>query len=261
MVLNREKTSADLSGVLASHADEAAAMFADMVQLDLDEDRGVPDLSEFQRLLSRRLERLRKELVRADEIHRTERIEDQQLRIRRDEAAAELSRLLSAIRVGLEGPCGAESSKDLLGLEGSVPRRDPVALRRLATRTVERLRSGRFQLPASALPGFSFDPAAWIPLLEEPLDRLETALEGLSREKSTTTGKQLDKSDLIAEYDRAYSATARLLENFFRYIGKTGLAQRVRPSRHSGADVEEEPLESLVPQAEPPGVEVSPPDP
>jgi hypothetical protein len=239
MVTQREKSADALSGVLASHTNEAADLFREMLAPHLDEGDSVPDLAQMQILLDRRLATLRRRLVSADRSHFGERKGDSTLRDERDTAVTELVQLLYRLRNIVDRACDGEVCKDLWGLEGTLPR-DPAAVRNVTGRVVEQLRDPSFELP-EALPGVALDPTPWIALLEEPLERLDQALKQLAQERGETARSQVSKDEALEDYDRAYQATARLFEDLFRLVGMTKLAGKVRDRRRSPPGSGDEP--------------------
>jgi len=242
---DRQKTAAHLSGTVEAHAGEAADVLINLLEPDMDAEVPPPDLVYLQRLLSRRLDRLRTRLVEIDEDHQAELNEDRKLREQRDTAARELKVLVGRLRTLIDSACGSGSCARLLNVEGAIPQ-DPLVLSRVASRLLEGLRQGfPGEAGHSLLPGVQLDAAAWIDLLQGPLKRLNDALNRLSQENPETIGRQVVKSSLLEEYDRAYRATAKIVQNLFRYVGQVDLAERVRPKQRSpsggsgsGADVE-----------------------
>jgi len=248
MVTQREKSADALSGVLASHTNEASALFTEMLAPYLDEGGSVPDLAQMQDLLARRLATLRSNLVSADRSHFGERKGDSTLREERDAAVTELVKLLSRLRFIVDNACNTQVCKDLWGLDGTLPR-DPAAVRNIAGRVVEQLRGPSFELPG-ALAGVSLEPAPWSDLLEEPLQRLDQALKGLSKERGETARSQVSKDQALEEYDHAYQATARLFEDLFRLVGMTKLAKTVRDRRRSPPGSKDDEPEGSTDEAE-----------
>jgi hypothetical protein len=239
---DRQKTANVLAATLTKHAEKAHARFTDLVTPHLLEGEKVPDLVFFQELLQRHLTAIRKALVEVDDLHHRERQDDQELRATRDQAVSELAALLARLRFAVKGACGAESCGRVLGFEGSVPR-DPVVLQRYVVLVKERLESGSVAEQTSTVEEVSIDSAAWIRRLEEPLSRLELALEQLSGDRRDTLEQQLAKNALLADYDRAHRSGAHILENVFRFVGLDEFAERVRPSptrRSSPGPTEEE---------------------
>jgi hypothetical protein len=234
MVTNRQKAAADLSGSVEVYAEQAAGVFLDLLQPFLAEGETPPDLVHLQRLLGRRLDLLRKRLVEVDEVLRSERKEDSRLRLQRDAAAEELKALVIRLRVIIDQLCGAETCARLLDVGGRISP-DPVVLYRVASRMVEGLRQGLLDGDLPLLAGVALDTSAWIALLEEPMARLDEALAGLTREKPETGNRLVEKSAALEEYDRAYRTTASLVEGFFRYVGRSDLAARIRPKQRSPA--------------------------
>ena len=231
MVTDRQKNANVLTAALKKHAARAGSRFSDLVRPYLQEGEEIPDLVFFQELLQRHLAAVHEDLVAVDDLHHQEQQDDQAVREARDLAVSDLTALLVRLRFIVKGVCGADSCGKVLDLEGAVPR-DPVVLQRYARRVVERLESGSLGAQKSILEGVSIDVAPWIRLIEEPLGRLEEALGQLSDESRDTIESQLAKNAQMADYDRAYRSSARILENVFRFVGMDELAARVRPPSH-----------------------------
>jgi len=239
MVTDRKKTATDLGAALHVHTSEASAALQEMLEPFLLEGDTVPDLPMLQRLLGRRLAFLKAQLVDADERHSAGQRGDKVLRQIRDDATRELANLIGRLRGAVDRVCGQSVCQSLWGLEGAMPR-DPVVVQSVTTRVLTELRKGSFQLTGDPLPGFQMDPIAWVERLEKPMARLDEALDQLAQENRETLESNLAKSRILAEYDRSYQATARILEEFFRYVGITDLSERVRPNQRSQASESEE---------------------
>ena len=262
MITDRQKAAAHLSGTVETYAAQAADVFIQLIEPDLDEGALAPDMVHLQTLLRRRLDRLRKKLIELDEAHSAERNEDRSLREKRDTAARELKDLFLRLRGVLDNACGSDSCSRLLGVDGRIPR-DPVVLLRVAKRLAEGLRGDLLEGTESLLSDLQLNTTAWVELLQGPMERLEAALNGLSRERPETAKGLVAKTSLIAEYDRTYRATATIVESLFRYVGRPDLAERIRPKQRSpsgdsiagetGKEVDEAPSED--------GVEIFPVDP
>lgn len=258
MVEKRGGDADRLSAAFDTHSQTAADVLSEVLQPYLEKEEAVPDLWQFQRLLARRLEGMRKELAEADSVHDKEVRDDRTVRFDRDEAATDLRERLVGIRRTVEGSFGPGASAALLGIEGNLPR-DPRILRSIGSKLMMRLQEEGLQGRESRLSGVQLDPTAWVQELDEPLGRLDEALRRLDRESRQAETTLIAKQQAMEAYDRAYLATARLMEDFFAYAGLTELAERVRPSRRSVSgpgDGEEEPLpggpEPTVPPASAP---------
>jgi len=247
MVTDRQKSAAALDAALATHAEEASANFALMLEPFVDDGGPVPDLQRFQGLLQRRLAGLASSLVDADEVHVSEQEGDQASRQERDDAVAEIRPLITVIRTLLEAGCGAGTCARLFSLTGLTPR-DPVVLQRITRRMVNRFSSESFVLAEITAPGVQLDTKSWVAKLEPPLLRLEASLGRLLKEGRESIDTRLAKSGAMTEYDRAYGSTARILEELFRYVGLTDKADTMRPSKRTTGSVEDEPE----PQTPPP---------
>jgi len=256
MVTDRQKAAARLSGTVEVYSEQATDVFLSLLEPFLDEGANPPDLNYLQLLLSRRLDELSMQLVEVDEVHRSERKEDRRLRLQRDTAAEELKKLMTRLRVVIDQLYGADTCARVLDVEGRLPQ-DPVALHRVASRLVEGLRQGFLDEGGSLLAGVQLDVSAWISLMKEPMARLGEALDHLDRENPETGSRLMVKTSLMKEYDRAYRATASLVESLFRYVGRPELAERIRPKQRSPTAEAGDPPDSGPPETDPP---IFPPD-
>jgi len=259
MVTDRQKHANFLAEALEKHAAQATSRFSDLVRPHLQEGEEIPDLVFFQEILQRHLAAVRQELVAVDDLHHMEQKSDKQAREARNLAVSELAALLARLRLIVKGVCGSETCGRVLDLDGAVPR-DPVVLERYGQRVVERLESGSLEGQTSLLEGVSIDAASWVGLIQEPLGRLQQALGQLSKEGRDTIQSQLAKNTHLADYDRAYRSSARILENVFRFVGMDELAAKVRPPSHrrsptgdpvapdSGGPDSGPPLQTLLPE-------------
>jgi len=262
MVTDRQKHATALTAALHTHAATASSRFQRLIEPYLREGEQIPDLIFFQELLQRRLAGLRKDLVQVDDQNHRELQEDTKARETRDQSVTELTSLLISLRLTVKGVCGAKRCGEILDLEGPIPR-DPVVLQRHAHRVLERLQQGSVESASMALPGVTLDSGPWIEVLEEPLQRLDEALERLSNEQRDTIESLRSKQSLLTDYDRAYGTSARILENFFQHVGLDFLAQRVRPGIRSSGSASS--TEGILAAPAPPESESSgaaaPPDP
>lgn len=228
MVVDRRRAADLLVAGLEVHGPQAVAAFEALVPAGEE----VPDLGGVQNLLRLRLEGLRQELEVADEAVVAELERDRELREERDEASALLSHRISRLRVVVEGVLGDGACRTLWGVYGPMPR-DPRARRTIGRRVLRHLREGGVPLPEADLPGVAFDFEAWIPFIQEPLQRLEAALHSLDREERRTIDARLAKTQAMERYDQAYRSTARLVEEILTYVGRGELARGLRPKRPS----------------------------
>lgn len=234
MVTDRQKAAALLSGTVDVYADQASDVFLRLLEPHLDVETDTPDLVYLLRLMGRRLDGLRATLVEVDEAHQAEQKEDRQLRGQRDSAAEELRDLVVRLRGLVDNAYGAGTCLRVLNVEGRIPQ-DPVVLERVASRFLEGLNKGFLDREGPPLDGVAIDAGAWSTLLEPPLTQLRTALDGLSHETPETGNRLVVKTTTMEEYDRAYRATAAIVESLFRYVGRPDLAERIRPKQRTSS--------------------------
>ena len=237
-IIDREKTAEHLQGALQVHGPEAAAELARALEPEAAGDLEVPDMEAFQVLLQRRLATSRRRLVAADEAHLEDLRRLKTLRRSRDAAVRELRRLLASLRQGVDAFYGPGASAGALLLEGPTPR-DPVALSRTAARVADHLEEAPIPIPESAIPGVDLHPLRWIDLIRLPLARLDRSLKSLAEERRDAVDSLLAKNAAKREYDRLYSASTRMLQEFFRYVGMDEMAETIRPRRRRRSAAQE----------------------
>ena len=249
MITDRQKAAAELSGTVFIYAPKASAVLQRMFETDLHEGEQVPDLVFFQKLLGRRLSRLRTQLTEVDNTHRAEIRDDRKLRESRNVAAEELRQSISRIRKIVDGAYGAGTCARYLDVDGRIPK-DPVVLHRVAEVFVKELRSGNLEEAGTTLPGVNLDVNAWADHLEGPTLRLGEILGQLTQERPETRDRQTVKAAAMTDYDNAYLATARIVENLFRYAGMIDRAEKIRPGGKSPAKASEEVEAEIEPEIE-----------
>lgn len=243
MVTDRRRSARFVEVAALTHAEEAAAALAPLLEAELAEGETLPDLALLQRLLGRALATQSAAMVAADELHNAELDDDFAPRSRRDEVTAELYRRLVGIRGAAAELYGAERSAALLGVDGATAQQ-PDALRRQAERLMARLRDPAFELPPPLLPGVAVDPASWVEILEPAATAVGEVLRELDRETREAETSFKNKTAAMAAYDRVFLSVARLLEALYRSAGEELLADRVRPSgRRPGETAEPPPVE------------------
>ncbi|MEM7481743.1 MAG: hypothetical protein AAF481_11260 [Acidobacteriota bacterium] len=245
MVTDRQKSALAVEAAATTHSADVSAALTPIFALSVEGDEAVPDLGVLQRILGRRIQRMRLEMVSADEAHLDELADDDSPRRRRDEAADRLSVTLRSFRDLAEGIFGEGRGMPFLGLDTQVSR-DPVVVLRQGRRAVERLRDESLPTPEFLLPSLSVDREDWATTLERDLQPLDEALERVAQEGREAEATLLAKQAAMDAYDRTFLQSARLLEALYRAAGLTELGDRVRPStRRPGQTVADpEPLET-----------------
>jgi len=153
------------------------------------------------------------------------------VRQNRDELSAQVYEHLVNTRSQLEVVCGSDYVARL-GFSGNTPD-DPVEVTRLAKVTADNLSS--LPPPASKLPGYTFDPAAFSAPLYEKASQLADLVSQVATEEREAEASMMAKRETIEEYDAAFSCTANIISALLQNAGEKELADRVRPStRRSG---------------------------
>ncbi len=90
--------------------------------------------------------------------------------------------------------------------------------------------------------GIPFEPKDRGPRLKEVADELREVLDEVGKAKRGTEDAYLKKQEATKSYDQLFTRAARTFEDWCRLVGRSDLADRVRPSeRRPGRTVEEPP--------------------
>lgn len=168
-------------------------------------------------------------MVRADDEHSVELMDDREPRRRRELAADQAHRVLLGVRRAATGFFGTEGAAELLNMEGETSR-DPVTLYRQGVLVMERLRDPELELPPSLLSGAP-DREGWAALLEPALSTLREALDEVGGEEREAALTRALRNQTIADHDQDFNALARILEGFLLLAGRRDLSDDVRPGR------------------------------
>lgn len=175
-------------------------------------------------------------MASADETHEAELADDPAARDARDAAASELSTTLVALREALSGVYQPRAAR--LVLPGETPR-EATRLAAFAQEVANNLRTTA--LPAPRVELASIDVTAQATQIESKKAVLDSAVEAVAREEREAQTTLSSKNAAIDEYDRVFTAVAKMLEGAFTLARMDDFARRVRPSsRRPGRPDEEE---------------------
>jgi|GEM_PF-855525 len=229
-VVLRQRISEDLVAAARTHAEEVGNRLNQDLLGTAAEGETVPDYIALLLQLGRHLEEKMQELVAADEAHLIELDDDQDPRLRREEAAADLHEKVVEIREALGGFFGTSEAGSLLGVEGPTSS-DPRTLHRQAMRLLERLREPAPELPSLRLNGLQLDRAALAEELQPAVDELDRALVDIARERREAESTQEQKNEKMAEVDTALRGVGRCLQGYYELSGFSMFAERIRLTR------------------------------
>lgn len=224
MVTDREK----LAELLAAISDAQGSLLVESITATLNDESLGTAVETLVSALRAALVRHRDAMVDADAAHESELADDPAARSARDEAQAELSARLVALREILTGLFGSKTAKDVMVRAAPV---DPVVLARYAGEVADRLAST--SLPSARVPGATFDVSATTTELRVLQARLSEGLESVAREVREAQVTQSAKTRAIDDMDRMTSALANILTGLFELARQDDLADRVRPARRS----------------------------
>jgi hypothetical protein len=176
----------------------------------------------------------------ADEDHTREQGDDDEPRQNRDKTAAALYDGIVELRSVLGGVYTPEALVGL-GFSRTTPQ-DPEQLLRFSKEILKTIADKQKDntLP-QARKGVSVELSFFLPAIEKNTQDLEQHLSKVSLEKRELETTLEQKNTTMGVYDLVFQATANLFEGLFRFVGRTELAGKLRPSPHKPGQLEEDP--------------------
>lgn len=260
-VLDRQRIGKAIVAAARTHAQEVGQRLNEDLTAIVAEGETLADFTTLQIHLGRYLQMRLDALVAADELHLQELDDDQDPRLRRDEAAETLYRKVIEIREAVSAAFGDDQASALVGIEGETSR-DPLTLHRQARRVLERLRNPELPLPPQRLNGLQIDSASLAAELQPATDDLAQALADVDRELRETETSLGLKTEAMEALDRAVRGVGRILKGcdelaeFPNFAEKIRLSRTNRGGRSGTPEDEEEPPEGE--ELPPPGDEEPP---
>lgn len=226
-VVDRQRIGQSIIAAARTHAQQVG----EQLQLELgeivEEGETLPDFVDLQLQLARYLEMRLNILVAADEAHLEELDDDQDPRLRRDEAAEALYQKVIEVREAMLGVFGSTRADALLGISGRTAR-DPLFLLRQAARVLERLREPAPDLPPRRLNGLVLDRNALADELQPAVESLAAALQDVDRERRETETTKGFKDEALEAFDVSAGGVARMLIGCDEIAGFPNFAERIR---------------------------------
>lgn len=249
-VLDRQRLGESIVSSARTHAQAVGARLNQDLSVVLTEGESLPDFVDLQLQLARYLEMRTNALVAADEAHLQELDDDQDPRLRRDEATEALYRKLIEIRESLAGVLGAERAAAFVGIEGETTR-DPLRLFRVASRILERLLSPEPELPPPRVSGIGLDPEQIAGDLQPATDDLRRAIVDVTRELRETETTLNQKTEALEAFDRAIRGVGRILKGCNELAAFPSFAEKIRLTRSTRSPSTTEEEDGPVPTPEP----------
>lgn len=224
---DRIKAARFLEEGLETQTEEVAAAIDETFGSVIRPGEVAPDGATLLRILRRLVANARHRFEAADEARHFEALDDDSPRRERDEAAAELYRLLVGLGRIVDNVFGRGRRAEIVGLEGRL-RRDAAFLEHQAAETLGRLRSLSLA-DEPGVPGMTFDADAWADELEPVLERLAAARVAVALERREKELADDERRRAHAELDALYSRVGRLSEALYELVGEKERARRLRP--------------------------------
>ena len=222
-----------------------------------------PDFMGFQLNLVQMVEQGVVQLVKIDDAHVYELVQDTEKRKARERAAAAVAAKLSGIRSSVEGVYGKDASVKLFAKVTQMPT-TPRAIHRVGTRVRDQLRDKSFVLSQEKLEGWDDpDRESLAAALDRPLNLLGAALAGIDIEVKDSKRSLLLKTRAVEETGRTIRGAAGCLASLYRLAGFDELADQILPRRRrrgAAANGDEEPTDPPVDPDPQPAEDAAPSD-
>jgi hypothetical protein len=164
-------------------------------------------------------------LVTADNAHQVELGDDQEPRDRRDAVSDELYRALVGLKATTKNLFGDAWVAKLTFPKEASP--DPAHVTRAAEQVIEALQTHK--LPKPQVPGVgAVDGAAWIAVLQKPLDALAAARGDVKREEEEAHATRTARDAALASLTTANVNAAQLAQVLARIGGMSHLVEGLR---------------------------------
>ena len=200
--------------------------------------------------LGEHLERTTDGLVKADQAHTNELADDDDVRRDRDESMVNMKDLLGALRSNLIRNYGSAVA-GAYGFGATLSEDAPGLL--VLAGNVENLLRTRAIVETPKNKSLKVDPVLAADDLRDAAAALRAAVEGIEREKREAQLTLGAKNDALTAWGAAYAPVADGTAAFFALVGRTDLAQRVRPTARRRAGLPDEESTNSTPPAPPNG--------
>lgn len=231
-VLDRQRVGKALIATARTHAHSVGDRLQSKLAVDLPDGETPsqplpPELTRFQVVLARTLERRLDALVEADGTHLDVRRAVSLARDRRDEAAGALYRKIADLRAAARGAYGRGGLRELLVLDGPAPE-GPFGLRRWAERLIAVLAELPSELPPPRWKGLKLSLSGAAEELRALAGALGRALRAVDDEVRKLESTRREKYRAIAAFDETVRGVAPALRGLYRLAGCPELGARIR---------------------------------
>jgi len=182
------------------------------------------------------LERVINEMTAADLGHAAELADNEGYRIVREQRVQAVRHAIFTFRGSITNLYGAELLR-AYGVPAELPT-DPQLLSQTAT-NIEGLLRTRPLTEKPKLPGFSLDLTAIADGFAATVKDLEAALADIKRDEREDQLTLQTKHDAMARWSSVYQGIANIAVGIFILIGRSDLAERVRPTARRRAGIPE----------------------
>lgn len=225
-VLDRQRIGNSIVAAARTHAAQVGERLEEILSPFLLEGETFTPTT-FQLVLARTLEDRLQKLVAADNAHLLELDDDQDPRIRRDEAAQTLYDTVVGIRETLNAAFSAPRTDTLLGIKGKTPA-DPLKLLGHAQDLLDRLREPTIVVPEQRFGAVQIDLSRLADELQPALDELAEALSDVTREQRETEITLGEKTTALEAFDAIVGGVARALIGFDEMTDHPDFAKKIR---------------------------------
>ncbi len=244
-VIRKQKPAVDVETSAHSNADDVAADLEEFLLLGLPDGETLPDTALLQRILGN-IVRLHGEAMEgADEAHFAALSRVNHFLLVRDDFTGRLFPKLVEIRDTFDAAFGLDTCQRILGIGTGIPS-EPLKVRRLSDRVVQRFEAPDFVLPPKRSQGVAVDTVQWVSEVRPDLEGLRQSMKDLSEARREADRTLEAKDETIEVYVDTYGRCSRLLETFYLVAKRDRLANKLRPTtpKPRSSEKPDEPAES-----------------
>ncbi|MBK8258535.1 MAG: hypothetical protein IPK82_38480 [Polyangiaceae bacterium] len=235
-VTDREAAAEAVAAAAETHAPQIAEAFAAKFKAFAPKKQPLPDIGALLHIVAAALRAQAADLQQKSAAHDAELADDAAPRQARDNATAELTQTLVAIRATTETVYG-RAGLQALGIDGRTPT-DSKAIQEHARNFLARIKDPKLKLPKPQ-EGVVIDKAVWIAKVEKTLPVLTQARKDVAREEREAEATINAKNKAMESFDDLFGVVATFTSSMLDLIGEEDLASRIKPSvRRRGVTAE-----------------------